>query len=453
MPLERYVTDGAPRFLEELFAFLRIPSISTLPERADDVRRAAAFVAEACERAGLRAVVHETAGHPIVVGRSEHVPGAPTVMLYGHYDVQPAEVADGWDGDPFEPRQVGDVIVARGANDDKGQVYAHIKGLETVRAVDGALPLNVIVLVEGEEEVGSVHLVPFIEEHRDALACDVIIVSDGTMAEPGRPSIAYGIRGSCGVTIEVRGARADLHSGNFGGAVPNAVQGLAQLVAGMKGADGRVRVEGFYDAVIVDEEERRRIARTPFSEPDFLELAGVTAVAGEVGFSTLERMWTRPTLELNGLVGGYGGVGSKTIIPATAVAKITCRLVPDQEPDDIVAKLRRHVERHAPAGLDVRVRSEGGSRPAVMDTRGAGLQVAARVASEVWGRPTLLVRGGGSIGIIAEFQRVLGVDPVLLGFGDKDDGIHGPNEKFGVTNYLNGIRTSARLVRALADMA
>ncbi len=449
--VDRYVAEHSERFLEELFALLRIPSVSTLPERAGDVQRAAAFVAAACDDAGLIATVHQTAGHPVVVARNTHVPAAPTVLIYGHYDVQPAELSEGWSGDPFEPRLIDGTIVARGANDDKGQLHAHIKALEAVRAVQGALPLNVILLAEGEEEVGSPNLVPFIEEHRDTLACDVIIVSDGAMAERGQPSITYGIRGSCSLTVVARAARADLHSGNFGGAVPNAVEGLARLIASLKDEDGRVTVEGFYDSVRLDEAERKVLAELPFSEPEFLELAGVTALTGEAGFTTHERMWIRPTLEVNGLVGGYGGPGSKTIVPAEAVAKISCRLVPDQLPAEIASKVQRHFEKYAPEGLEVRVTSEGGSLPAVMSRDGLGLRVAARAAGEVWGRPAVLVRGGGSIGIIAEFQRVLGVDPVLLGFGDKDDGIHGPNEKFGLINYLNGIRTSARLIQAMAD--
>lgn len=448
--IDRFVERHSERYLQMFEALVRIPSVSTDPAFADHVASAAAACAVVCEGVGLCSQVYATSGHPVVVARGPEVEGAPRVLVYGHYDVQPADPVDAWDGDPFEPRRVDGAVVGRGTNDDKGQFLAHVAAADVLRSLDGALPVNLTMLLEGEEEIGSPNLPAFLEAHRESLACDTILVSDGTLADPGVPGLTYGIRGSCTLQVEVRTATAELHSGNVGGAVPNAVSVLSALIAGLHDASRRVAVEGFYDAVVDDAAERARVAEVPFDEDTFKATYGVTALAGEAGRSSLERMWLRPTLEPLGVAGGYAGPGVKTVIPACARAVLGARIVPNQTAEGVIDAVRAHLERHAPAGAVVRVSGGGGAEPARMDPGGAAFQVAAAASEDVWGVPARYVRGGGSIGIIATFQRVFGVDPVLLGFGDKDDRIHAPNERFRIANYLAGIRTSARFLRRYA---
>jgi acetylornithine deacetylase/succinyl-diaminopimelate desuccinylase-like protein len=451
MTVDRFVAEAEPRLLHELFEFLRIPSISTDPARRSDTARAASFLAEALERAGLTARIHQTPRHPIVTAEGPWVEGAPTVLIYGHYDVQPADPLDLWAGDPFEPRVVDGAIVARGASDDKGQVYAHVKGVETLQAVDGALPLNVKFVVEGEEEIGSPHLAPFLEAHREALAADVVIVSDGAMMAPATPTITYGLKGMLYVTLRARGAARDLHSGAYGGGVPNVLNALARLLGGLVDDAGRVTVEGFYDDVaVLSDEERARLAEAPFSEERFRADAGVSATPGEEGYTLLERLWARPTLDVNGLSGGFSGEGSKTVIAAHALAKLSSRLVPHQDPRDILEKLERHLRRYAPPGIELSLQAEGLASPAMTPIDSPSVDAAAQALERVWGRPPVFARTGGTIPVVADFQRILGADPVLVGFGLEDDRIHSPNEKFDVVNYLNAVRVSAELLRALA---
>ncbi len=450
--LHAYVDAHAERLLSELFAFLRIRSVSTDPERREDVRSAATFVAEALRRAGLTAEVHETRRHPVVTAVSPHVAGAPTVLVYGHYDVQPAEPLELWHHDPFDPVVENGQILARGASDDKGQVYAHVKAVEALRDVHGELPLNVKFLIEGEEEIGSPSLAAFLADRRESLAADVALVSDGAMVGAGIPTITYGLRGLAYVTVRVRAAGRDLHSGAYGGGVPNALSALVAMLASLKDADGRIRVEGFYDAVVdVSAEERARFADVPFDRDAFMADAGVSATPGEPGYDLLERLWARPTLDVHGLGGGFTGAGSKTVIAAEGLAKVSCRLVPDQDPETVVTQLRRHLEAVAPAGVEVEVTTEGLGAPAITPLDHEAVRRTAAALERVWGRPVVFARSGGSIPVVALLQEALGATPVLLDMGLEDDRLHAPNEKFEVVNYLQGVRASAATLTALAE--
>ena len=446
-----YVDEHRDRLLAELFDFLRLRSISTDPERTADVRAAADFVAEALTRAGLTAEVHETARHPVVTASSPLVPGAPTVLVYGHYDVPPPDPIELWRHDPFEPTLEDGAIVARGASDDKGQVFAHVEAVAALRALHGELPLNVRFVVEGEEEIGSPNLAGFLHAHADELRADVAIVSDGAMVAPGTPTLTYGLRGLAYVTVRVKAAGRDLHSGAYGGGVPNALLALATMLASLKGADGRVRVEGFYDDVVeVSDEERARLAQVPFDRAAFMQDAGVRTTPGEAGRELLERLWARPTLDVHGLGGGFTGAGSKTVIPAEGLAKLSCRLVPNQDPEVVVAQLRRHLEAAAPEGIDVEVVAEGLGHPVITPLDHEAVRRTAGALERVWGAPVVYARSGGSIPVVVELERILGAAPVLLDMGLEDDRLHAPNEKFDVINYLNGIRASAATLLALA---
>lgn len=446
-----YLEANRERVLEELLDLLRIPSVSTDPRRAGDVARAADFVADALRRAGLEARVHPTAGHPVVTAASAPIAGAPTVVIYGHYDVQPAEPLEAWATPPFEPVVVDGRIVGRGASDDKGQFFAHVKAVEALRDLDGGLPLNVRFVVEGEEEIGSPNLAAFLTEHRAALAADVALVSDGAMLAPETPTITYGLRGAVYLTVRVRTAARDLHSGAYGGGVANPLGALAAMLAGLKDGDGRVAVAGFYDDVVeLDDAERERLASVPFDREAFMADAGITATPGERGFGLLERLWARPTLDVHGLGGGFVGEGMKTVIPAEGVAKLSCRLVARQDPDRIAHLLDAHLRRAAPEGVEVDVVVEGRGEPALTPLEHPAVAATASALEAVWGRPVAYARSGGSIPVVADLQRALGAVPVLLDMGLEDDRPHAPNEKFEVRHYLQGILASAATLRALA---
>jgi len=451
MTVDQYVDREQERLVAELLDYLRIPSVSTDPQRRDDVRAAATFSAAALERIGFDAHVHETGGHPVVVAHGPSVAGAPRVLIYGHYDVQPAEPLALWHADPFEPTLQDGVIVARGASDDKGQVYAHIKGVEALLASVGSLPVNVTFLIEGEEEIGSPNLAAFVRDHAEALAADVVVISDGAMVAPGVPTITYGLRGLTYVTLRVQAAGRDLHSGAYGGGVPNALDALARILTSLKDADGRIVIEGFYDDVRpLSDGERAALASVPFDEAAFAADAGVSATPGEPGYSLVERLWARPTLDVNGLAGGFSGDGAKTVIAAHAMAKVSCRLVPDQDPEKVLAALTAHVQRVAPPGVQVEVSAEGLGHPAMTPLDATSVAAARNALEQVWGRAPVFARSGGSIPIVADFQRILGCQPLLVGFGQEDDRAHAPNEKFAVRDYLQGVRVSAALLAALA---
>ncbi len=439
------------RFVEELKALLRIPSISTDPERAGDVRRAAEFCAAELGRIGMERVrLHETAtserpgGHPLVLAEWMGAEGAPTVLCYGHYDVQPAEPLDEWVSPPFEPEERNGNLYARGAVDDKGQMWMHVKALESLFAAGGErLPVNVRVVLEGEEEVGGEGITAFVREHGEELQADVALVSDTEMFAPELPTLCVGLRGMIYTEIEVRGARTDLHSGIYGGAAPNAFVALAQVIAGLKDREGKILIPGIYDDVEAPSaDELRAWQALPFDEEVYRETeVGSRELTGEPGFSVLERTWARPTMDVHGMPGGFIGAGAKTVIPAKAVAKVSLRLVPRMTPADTFGKLREYVGMIAPPGVEVEVRLIHSGEAIVVSTDNAYVRAATEAMQAVWGKETVFVRGGGSIPIVGDFVRVLGIPTVLMGFGLPDDNLHAPNEKFHLANFHRGIES------------
>lgn len=454
MTYQEYVARQRDRFLAELQEFCRFPSISTLPAHAPDVRRCAEWLAGHLQGIGLEhAAVLPTAGHPVVYADWLHAgPGAPTVLIYGHYDVQPVEPLHLWETPPFDPRERDGRLYARGASDNKGQIFTYLKSLEALLRTAGGLPVNVRLLIEGEEEQGSPHLEPFIAAHADLLQASVCLNSDSGFFAPGVPSIAVGLRGLAGLEITVRGAQGDLHSGMYGGTVANPIHALARIVAGLHTPDGRVAVAGFYDRVReLPAAERAEWAALPFSEEAYRAELGVPALYGEPGFNTLERAWARPTLEVNGLWGGHTGEGTKTVLPAEAHAKITCRLVPDQVPEEVLGLVRRHVQQHAPPGVTVTVHAERASaRPVLLDRDHPALQAAREALAEAYGRPVPLVRLGWTVPVAEIMQRVLGLGSVLLGFALPGENFHAPNEHFHLENFDGGLRCLGRLWPRLA---
>jgi len=440
--------------LESYKAFLRIPSISALPDHADDCRHAARWLADALTEAGLEhAEVAETGGPQIVYADWLHAPGAPTILVYGHYDVQPVDPIDLWTSPPFEPVVVGDRILARGAADDKGQVHAHIMAAAAILATRGRLPVNVKYVFEGEEESTSAHLGPWLTAERDRLAADVVIISDTGFFEGNLPSITLSLRGIMYAQIDVVGTDVDLHSGVYGGAVQNPANALSQIIAGLKGPDGRIRIPGFYDDVVpLSEEDRSAIAALPFDEALYQADLGLPALVGEVGYTTLERRGSRPTLDVNGLWGGFQGEGSKTIIPAHAHAKVSCRLVTAQNPVRVFEALRAYVEEIAPPGVTTTVTLLGSGDPSLTPLDHPATRAAARALEATFGRTPLYIREGGSIPVCASFGSILGLPVVLLGFMPPDAHAHAPNEWMDLGNYETSIRTIARLWTELVDL-
>ena len=442
-----YLTANDARIHEELFDFLRIPSVSARSEHAKDVARGAEWVASSLRAAGLEAKVHPTAGHPVVVGEYRKArAGAPTILVYGHYDVQPAEPLELWQSPPFEPTIRDGRIYARGSVDDKGQLFLHVKALEAHLKTRGSLPVNVIVLAEGEEEVGSEHLAGFIESHKDLLRCDGVIISDSAMFAPGLPSILSSLRGLAYFQIDVRGPSGDLHSGSYGGAVVNPAMALARILATFHDADGRIAIPGFYDAVRDwPEGVRSQMRGLPFTDDGFLHEVGAPALGGERGYTTLERIWTRPTCEVNGLLSGYTGEGAKTVLPAVAMAKVSCRLVPDQDPKEIERLMKAHVERVAPKGVTVTVTHLHGGRPWRADLDGPLFDAAKRALKAAFGREPVITGEGGSIPVVGDFQRILGAPVLLVGFGLPGENAHAPNEWMSDENFVKGMRAIAGL--------
>jgi len=440
--LEEHLTSTRDDRLEGYREFLRIPSIGALPEHTPDVRRAAEWLAANLEAAGVEHVeVAETGGHPVVYGDWLHAEGAPTVLVYGHYDVQPVDPLDLWTSPPFEPVIVDGRMLARGAADDKGQIHAHVMAARALTATRGGFPINVRYVFEGEEESSSAHLAAWLEANRGRLAADVAIISDTGFFEGNLPSITVSLRGLMYAQIDVVGSPVDLHSGGFGGTVENPANALAQIIAALKGPDGRVRIPGFYDDVEeLSAADHAAIAELPFDDERFRVDTGVPALVGETGYSTLERRATRPTLDVNGIWGGFQGHGAKTIIPAHAHAKVSCRLVADQDPDDIFAKFSAFVADIAPAGVTVSVQDLGGGRPSRTPVDHPVTQAAARALERVFGRAPLFTREGGSIPVTADFASILGLPVVLLGFAQPHDNAHAPNEWMLLDNYEGAIR-------------
>jgi acetylornithine deacetylase/succinyl-diaminopimelate desuccinylase-like protein len=440
--------------LESYKAFLRIPSISALPEHADDCRRAADWLVEAMTAVGLEHVeAAETGGHPVVYADWLHAPDAPTILIYGHYDVQPVDPLDLWTSPPFEPAVVGDRILARGAADDKGQVHAHVMAAGAILARRGAFPVNVKYLFEGEEESSSAHLDGWLATERDRLQADVAIISDSGFFEGNLPAITLSLRGIMYAQIDIVGTAVDLHSGSFGGAVQNPANALATIIAGLKGPDGRIRIPGFYDDVVPwSEADRASLAALPFDEAAYQRQLGLPALVGEVGYTTLERRAVRPTLDVNGLWGGFAGDGSKTIIPAHAHAKVSCRLVAAQDPDRIFEAFRSYVEEIAPPGVTTTVQYLGGGRPSLTPMDHPATRAAARAIEATFGRAPVYIREGGSIPVCASFATILGLPVVLLGFTPPDDNAHAPNESMDLRNYETAIRTIALTLDELVDL-
>jgi acetylornithine deacetylase/succinyl-diaminopimelate desuccinylase-like protein len=441
-----FVEQNKPRLLDELKTFLRIPSVSTLPEHVPDVRRAAQFVADSMKSAGLENTeIIPTAKHPLVYADWLHAPGKPTVLCYGHYDVQPPDPLEEWISPPFEPVVRDGNLYARGSADDKGQMYMHIKAVEALLATTGTLPVNLKFLIEGEEEVGGESVAKFVAENPTKLKADVALVSDTELFAEGLPTLCVGLRGLIYTEIEARGPAHDLHSGMYGGAAPNAVFGLIELLAKLKDANGKIQIPGMYDDVEPPTPaEKRSWDHLPFDEKDFLKNeVGSTRLTGEPGYSVLERTWARPTLEVHGIAGGFTGAGAKTVIPARATAKVSMRMVPKQNPEKIIAAYKRFVAENTPAGIqtEVRVLSWG---PAIMvNPDHPAIHIAASAFRDILGKETVFIRSGGSIPIVGDFAKHLGIPTILMGFGLPDDGLHSPNEKYKVANYYAGIMTVA----------
>jgi len=446
---DRFVQQNQARLLDELKQFLRIPSISTLPENRPDVERAAAFVADALRSAGMENVeIIQTEKHPLVYADWLHAPGKPTVLCYGHYDVQPADPLELWTSAPFEPTERDGNLYGRGTADDKGQMYSHIKAIEALRSATGTLPVNIRFLVEGEEEVGGASIAQYVAENPEKLSADVALVSDTAMYAEGMPTLCIGLRGLVYVEVEATGPKRDLHSGLYGGAAPNAVYGLIELLAKAKNADGVLQIPGIYNDV--DEPAEAEIASwkgLPFQEDEFLAReVGSTRLTGEPSRMVLERVWSRPTFEVHGIAGGFTAAGAKTVIPAKAVAKVSMRLVPRQKPDEVVAAFREWVRKNTPQGIQTEVRVLSSGPGLVVNPDHPAIRVAARAFGDVFGKPTVFVRSGGSIPIVGDFATHLGIPTILMGFGLPDDGLHSPNEKYKIENYYLGIRTVAHFL-------
>ncbi|HZL29085.1 MAG TPA: dipeptidase [Acidobacteriaceae bacterium] len=447
-----FAKANGERFVEELKELLRIPSISTSPERAGDVRRAAEFVADGLRKAGMENVriiettTAEHQGHPLVYADWFHAEGKPTVLCYGHYDVQPPDPLDEWKSPPFEPEVRDGNIYARGAVDDKGQMWMHVKALESALANGGQLPVNIRVIVEGEEEVGGEGIAAFVREQGDQLKADAALVSDTEMFAPELPTLCVGLRGMIYTELEARGAMVDLHSGMYGGAAPNPFVALAQVIAQMKRTDGRIAIPGFYDDIEEPSKAELEAWRSlPFDEEHYRKTeVGSTELTGEMMFSVLERTWSRPTMDVHGMPGGFTGAGAKTVIPAKATAKISFRLVPNMKPEKAFAQYKAFVESICPAGITLEVRLIHQGEPIVVSTDNAYVRAASAAMKEVFGKETVFVRGGGSIPIVGDFVRELGIPTVMMGFGLPDDNLHAPNEKFHLANFHRGIESILR---------
>ncbi len=442
-----FINTNRDRFVDELKAWLAIPSISALPQHQQDLRRCAEWTADEMRRIGMENVrIIETPGHPVVYGDWLHTEGAPTILFYGHYDVQPVDPVELWESPPFEATIRDGEIYARGAADDKGQVFMHFKAIEAHMKQNGRLPVNLRIILEGEEEVGSKHLDDFIKEHKGELGADVVVISDSPMFDRGVPSICYGLRGLVYFQIDLRGSKSDLHSGSFGGAVANPGFVLCQMIAQMKDRGGRVKIPGFYDDVRpLRDEERAEFKKLPFNETRYRKGLGAPRLFGESGYSTLERTWARPTFEVNGLLAGFTGEGAKTVIPAVAMAKCSMRLVPDQSPDRVAELFEAYVKKIAPKTVEAKVTRMHGGKPWMTDFDNKYVQAAGRAIEKGFGKAPVFNREGGSIPVVATFQEILGLPSVLFGVGLPDENSHAPNEKLDLGNFHGGIIASAHL--------
>ncbi|MFM7773875.1 MAG: dipeptidase [Candidatus Kapaibacterium sp.] len=449
-----YLDAHKERSVHELQELLRIPSISTEPDYAPEVQRCAEWLRGHLTGIGMENVsVFETPGHPIVYADWLHA-GAdkPTVLVYGHYDVQPVDPLNLWTNPPFEPTVRDGKVFARGAVDDKGQIFLHVKALQSLLATNSALPVNVKIIFEGEEEIGSINLESFLEEHKELLACDSVMISDTSMVQKGMPSIVYSLRGLCYMEVRVTGPNRDLHSGSFGGAVQNPLNALGTIIARLKDVDGRIAIPGFYDDVIdLTVEERSEISRVAFDDEGFRKDLDIDAIVGEKGYTPRECLGARPTLDVNGMIGGFTGTGAKTVLPSKAMAKISMRLVANQRTEDIARKFTEYVRSIAPVGVTVEVENLHGADPVLVPRQGAAMRAAEKALTQVFGTPPVYMREGGSIPITLLFQSILGAPTVLMGFGLHTENAHSPDEHFDLENFHAGMRASVLFYHALAS--
>ncbi len=450
--VDQFLSENSQQSVEQLQEFLRIASVSADSAYAAEMEQAAQFVCDEMQRAGLDAEIVPTDGYPIVYGEKTADPAAPTVLIYGHYDVQPPDPVEDWVTPPFEPEVRNGCLYARGATDNKGQLFTHLKSIEAWTRSTGGLPVNVKFIVEGEEECGSNNLDRFLQDHRERLAADIAVISDTSQYGPGMPAITYGLRGVVACEVTLRGPKQDLHSGVFGGAIANPVNALAAMVGRLVDEQGKVTIPGFYDDVQpITDEERAQLANLPFDEASFLESLGVGETFGEAGYSTLERRWARPTCDVNGLFGGYQGEGPKTIVPASATAKITCRLVPDQDPERITAAIHTYLKSLCPPGLKLEFTDQHGCRAMVVDMGGTYAAAARKAIEAGFGVAPVQIREGGSIPVVASLREILEIDTLLLGWGRNTDNLHSPNEHFHLEDFHHGTRASAHLWHYLAE--
>jgi acetylornithine deacetylase/succinyl-diaminopimelate desuccinylase-like protein len=448
-----FINVNRDRYVDELKALLAIPSVSALPQHKADVQRCAEWCADEMRRIGLQNVkLISTPGNPVVYGDWLEASGAPTILFYGHYDVQPVDPLNLWESPPFEATVRDGEIYARGAADDKGQIFMHFKAIEAYLKQTQRLPVNIKIILEGEEEVGSEHLDDFIRDHKTELKADVVVISDSAMFARGVPSICYGLRGLVYFQIDLKGSATDLHSGSFGGAVANPAFVLCQMITQMKDRSGRIKIPGFYDDVLpLQEEERQAWASLPFNEKKYRKDFGIPKLFGETGFTTLERTWARPTLEVNGLLSGFTGEGAKTVLPAVAMAKISMRLVPDQDPNKIADLFQKYVEDIAPKTVELKVTRMHGGKPWMTSYDNRYVQAAGRAIEKGFGRAPIFTREGGSIPVVSTFQEELGLPSVLFGVGLPDENAHAPNEKLDLSNFHNGVIASAHLYNEIAS--
>ena len=448
-----FINVNRDRYLDELKALLAIPSISALPEHAADVKRCADWCADELRRIGMQNVtLFDTPGNPVVYGDWLGAEGAPTMLFYGHYDVQPVDPLNLWESPPFEATIRDGEIYARGSADDKGQVFMHMKAIEAHLKQTGRLPMNIKIILEGEEEVGSENLDDFIRAHKQELEANVVVISDSGMFARGVPSICYGLRGLVYFQLDMRGSNTDLHSGSFGGAVANPAFVLSQVIAKMKDRSGRITIPGFYDDVVpLSEEERKAWASLPYNEKKYKKDFGIPKLFGETGYTTLERTWARPTFEVNGLLSGFTGEGAKTVLPAVAMAKVSMRLVPNQDPNKIADQFQKYVEHITPKTVELKVTRMHGGKPWMTSYDNPFVQAAARAIEKGFGRAPIFTREGGSIPVVSTFQEELGLPSVLFGVGLPDENAHAPNEKLDLGNFHNGIIASAVLYEEIGD--
>ncbi|MBM4166673.1 MAG: dipeptidase [Ignavibacteria bacterium] len=449
----QFIETNKQRYLNELKELISIPSVSSQPQRSNEMKRCADWISNHLKSIGMNNIkIMPTAGHPVVYADWLNAPGKPTILLYGHYDVQPEDPVNLWKTPPFEMTERDGNLYARGTADDKGQIFIHMKALEAVLTNEGNLPCNIKIIFEGEEEIGSEHLEPFVKEHKDMLKADIVLISDSSMFKKGVPSICYSLRGLSYMQVEVTGPKGDLHSGSFGGSVHNPIQALCEMIASLHDKNGRITIPGFYNDVRkLSKEERASFAKLPFKEKEYAKELGVKELYGEKGFTSLERVWARPTLECNGIWGGYTGEGAKTVLPAKAFAKISMRLVADQNSQKMAKLFEKHFRKIAPKTVTVGVKFLHGGEAAITPIDSPAVQAAVTALEKGFGKKPLYQREGGSIPIVVQFKQILGLDTVLLGFGLPDENAHAPNEFINLDNFFGGIRTSAHYYYEFAN--